>query len=346
MGVAIRDLVRGKEITMQDLAGRTLIVDSFNLLYMFLTTIRGPDGTPLSDSKGSVTSHLVGLFSRVTKLMQHGIKLCFVFDGKPPELKAEEQERRAEVKYEALKKYETAAQKEDVEAMHRFAGRAARLTPEMIEEAKKLIRALGLPSVDAPSEGEAQAAAMVREGKGYAVLSQDFDSLLHGAPFIVRNLSIVGRRKRTSRLAYETVKPELISLSEVLNSLGIDNNQLIVLAMLVGTDYNVGGIKGIGPKKALELVKDHPADFEALFKAVKWGEHFSHPWTQIYYLIKKIPVTKKYRLGFSPVDSDAVVRLLVEDHDFSQERVDKTLGELAKKQKEAAAGQKGLGDFL
>ena len=158
MGIAFRDIITAREIAIEDLKGKVLAVDSYNVLYQFLTTIRARDGTVLMDSKGNVTSHLVGLFNRTTKLMSEGLKLAFVFDGKPPKLKEKEKERRANLKLEAAKEYEKAKAEEDIEGMKKYAARTSKLDKNMVEEAKKLIEALGLPIIQAPSEGEAQAA--------------------------------------------------------------------------------------------------------------------------------------------------------------------------------------------
>jgi flap endonuclease-1 len=344
MGVAITDLLIKKEIEISNLKDKILVVDSYNLLYQFISTIRSRDGSLLMDSKNNVTSHLIGLFSRTTKLMQQGLKLAFVFDGKPPELKLKERERRKELKLEAEKKYKEALAKEDIEEMKKYASRTSRLTPEMVEESKKLISALGLPVIQAPSEGEAQAAYMVKKEKEFASVSQDFDSLTFGASKLVRNLSIAGKRKKTSKLAYETIKPEIIDLTENLNHLGIDQNKLIALAMLVGTDYNPGGIKGIGPKNALRLVKKCSSDFDPLFEEVKWNDFFDFPWTEVFYTFKNMPTTDNYELEWKEIDENKIVKLLVEEHDFSAERVNSSLKKLLKENK--SKKQKGLGDFF
>lgn len=343
MGVAFKDLIIAKEIDFNFLKNKIIVLDAYNILYQFLTTIRGMDGTLLADSKGNITSHLVGLFSRTTNLMQKGIKLIFVFDGKPPELKQKEREKRNALKLEAEKKYLEAKKREDKEEMKKYASRTSRLNKEMVEESKKLISLLGLPIVQAPSEGEAQAAYMVKENKGFAVGSQDFDSLIHGATKLIRNLSISGRRKKGKTIAYEIIKPDLIDLPENLNNLGIDQNQLIALAMIIGTDYNPGGIKGIGPKTALKLVKQHKSNFDSLFKEIKWNSYFDFPWTEVYYLIKKIPTTDKYDLKWNNIDDEKLHKLLVDKHDFSEQRVKKTLEKIKKTTTEKQ--QKSLGDF-
>ncbi len=344
MGVAITELLEGKEISIEDLRGKILAVDAFNMLYQFLTTIRMQDGTPLRDSKGNVTSHLIGLFSRTTALMADGVKLAFVFDGEPPALKKKERERRAAVKAEALLHLKSAEAREDVAEMKKYAGRTATLSPEMVDEAKQLLRALGIPVLQAPSEGEAQAAHVCARGDAYAVVSQDADSFLFGAPRVVKNLNLSGKRKKTSALAYETIHPELLSLDDSLKALNLTRDQLIVLALLVGTDYNREGIRGIGPKKALKLLEAHGADFAALFDAVSWSEHYPDlPWKVLVETFKKMPVTDEYALSWAKPDAAALRELLVVQHDFSEERVAAALAKLGAS---AAAQQRGLGEFL
>lgn len=343
MGTQIKCLLKSNEISLNDLNNKILVIDSYNLLYQFLTTIRSREGSLLMDSKGNITSHLVGLFSRITRLMQNNIKLIFVFDGEPPKLKEIERQRRKDIKIHAEKKYEKAVEEENIEEMRKYASRTTRLTEGIIEESKKLISALGLPIVQAPSEGEAQAACIVKNKDADYCVSQDFDSLLFGSPKLVRNLSIVGKRKK-SGLSYTNIRPELIDLSENLNNLGIDQNQLIVLAMLVGTDYNIGGIKGIGPKNALKLVKKHKSNFNALFKEVRWDDFFDYPWKEVYDLFKKIPLTLDYSLKWEKPNKEEVINLLVKEHDFAIERVETVLDKLLKNKEDKQ--QKGLGEFF
>jgi flap endonuclease-1 len=344
MGIAFKDLIISKEIRIDDLQGKILAVDAHNMIYQFLTTIRGRDGSPLMDSKGQVTSHLVGLLSRTSKMLQKNLKLVFVFDGKAPDMKKKTVEKRKEIKLEAEKRYKEAVEKEDAEEMRKYGARTSRLTEDIILESKKLLEGLGIPVVQAPSEGEAQASNMVNKGNAYAVVSQDYDSLVHGATKLLRNFSIAGKRKKTGTLGYDIVKPEMIDLAENLNNLGIDRDQLIVLAMLVGTDYNPGGVKGIGPKNALKLVKQHKTEFNALFNEVKWNDYFDFDWEKVFKLIKEIPVTDDYNLEWNEVDEQEIKKLLVERHDFSQKRIENTLEKLNKQSD--LKKQKGLGDFF
>lgn len=328
MGVAVSELIRPEEISLSDLTECTLAVDASLMLYQFLASIRQRDGTPLRNAKGQVTSHLTGLFTRTAHLMQEGIRLVFVFDGKPPALKEQEQQRRRALKEEAQTKYEEAQQAEDVDAMRKYSARLTRLTPEMVGEAQQLLSAMGIPYVTAPSEAEAQAAHMVSKGDCYAVATQDADVFMFGALRVVRNLSILGKRKKANTLSYTSVKPERISLSGLLNDLGIDREQFIALCMLVGTDYNSGGIKGIGPKKALKLVKKYGDDRESLFSEVGWSDTFPFSWEEVFSAITQMPVTDEYSVSQGRLDPDAVEKLLVEGFSFSEERVQNTLRKL------------------
>src|SRR3989338_5158139 len=293
MGVQITELLVRKEISIGSLRNKTIAVDAPNHLYQFLSTIRQRDGTLFTDSKGNVTSHLIGLLSRTANLLRNGLKLVYVFDGRVPGLKHAETQKRALLKEAAFEKFRAAEESGNVEEMKKYASRTSRLTPEMIDGAKKLLDALGVPYLVAPSEGEAQAAYMAKKGDCYAVASQDADCLLFGAPLLLGNLSITGRRKVAGKISYNQVNPELISLKENLTHLGITHEQLIALAMLVGTDYDSGGIKGIGPKKALALVKGNN-DFEKLFSDLKWNDTFSISWKEVYNTIAKMPVSDDY----------------------------------------------------
>jgi len=343
MGLAIAELLKPKKISIEDLKNKTLAVDTYNLLYQFLSSIRQRDGSLLTDSKGRVTSHLTGLFNRITRLMSYNMKFIFCFDGEVPKLKAEERERRKELKIEAQKKYEEAAKEEDLKEMKKYAARTSRLTPEMIEDAKELIKALGQCIVQAPYEGEAQASHIVKTGDADYVLSQDADCFMFQAPRLVKNLTISGKRKKPGAYAYEEVQPEIISLKDVLKELGITQDQLIILGILVGTDYNVGGIKGVGPKKALPLVKKYKKDYDALFKDVKWDDYFDFSWREVFDLIKNMKVTDKYELKWEDINKEKVIKVLVEEHDFSRGRVEKSLERL---EKSTDKKQKGLGDFF
>ena len=344
MGVALTELLLIKEIELEFLQNKTLVVDAPMWLYQFLSSIRQRDGTLLMDSKGNVTSHLTGLLARVSNLIQHNIKLAFVFDGEPPKLKHFTLEKRKEIKLEAEKKFKQAKEKADEELMKKYAARTSRLTAEMIDEAKNLIDAFGLPVIDAPSEAEAQASLIVKNGDAFALATNDADALLFEAPRVVRNLNMAGKKKRKDKLSYDVINPDLIVLEENLKHLGIKQEQLIALAMLIGTDYNSGGIKGIGPKTALKLVKEYKTDFDTLFRDAKWSDFFDFPWQEVFDLIKNIPVNEKYHLKWEEINEEKIMKLLVDGHDFSEERVRNQIEVLVKEKHKKS--QKGLGEFF
>ncbi len=343
MGTKLKEIIEKKEITIEELKGKVVVIDSYNVLYQFLTTIRQPDGSLLTDSKGNITSHLAGLFNRTVRLMQSGIKLAFVFDGKPPELKTKERERRKALKETAQQEYEIAKEREDIESMKKFAARTTKLTKEMAEEAKELISALGIPIIQAPSEGEAQAAYMVKKGDAYASVSQDYDSLLFATPKLIQSLTISERKKMAGKLAYQEVKPEIIDLKHNLDLLKLTQDKLIILGILVGTDYNIGGIKGIGPKKALKLLQERD-DFDNIFTELKWNEQFEFSWQEVFDTIKNMPHTDDYTLKWIDPNISKVKEILCEKHDFSQTRIDAAMEKLLKEKEKKA--QKGLGDFF
>ena len=340
MGVKLSSIAQTRTIALSDLSGKIIAIDAFNMLYQFLATIRGPDGGSLSTSTGRISSHLVGLFARTTSMLEKGIKPVFVFDGKAPELKREERERRKKLKLDAQDAYETAKQERDVEGMKKYASRLSRLTPEMVAESKQLLDGLGVPRIDAPSEGEAQAAALVREGRAWASASEDYDSLLFASPRHIRQLTISGKRRKSGKIGTYTVEPELIELPALLESLNLTQRQLIILGILVGTDFNPGGVRGIGPKKALKLIAEHE-DPEQLFAHTTYAEQFSTPWQEILDFFENPPLTDA-SFNFSEPREDELKTLLVTQFEFSEQRVSDGI----EKSRMRPKNQTGLGSYL
>ncbi|MFH1306961.1 MAG: flap endonuclease-1 [Candidatus Micrarchaeota archaeon] len=352
MGCDLGDLTEPKTVSFDDLSNKILAVDAYNTLYQFLSSIRQADGTPLMDTKGRLTGHLTGLFYRSIKWLEAGIKPVFVFDGKPPELKSDTLNKRRERKKEAKKKMEKALDEGDEEAARRYAQQTSKLTPEMASHAKSLLDALGIPHIQAPSEGEAEAADLVKRNIAWAAASQDFDSLLFGSPRLLRNLSTTGRRKMPRKNEYIQIHPELIELSSLLSTQKLNQKQLIWLGILSGTDFNKG-IYGIGPKKALKLVNKAKSFKEIISnlpesareKKTEEGEiEGIENWEEIEKFFLFPPTTKTTKLEFSPPDEKKTISLLVDEFDFSHERVERTLSSLIKKQKEEC-GQTKLGDW-
>ncbi len=327
MGVDISDLIEAKQIALEDLTGRSIAIDAFNTLYQFLSMIRQRDGTPLLDRDGHVTSHLSGLFYRSAALLQIGIRPVYVFDGEPPELKQKTLQARHEAKVEAEKERKAAVEKGDLKRALSKATRTARLTEDMIEDSLELLDAMGIPWLKAPSEGEAQMSHMVGKGDIWAGASQDYDALLFGTPTLVRNLTLAGKRRLPSGKTVD-VSPEIIALGEVLASLGVTREQLIDMAVLIGTDFN-DGVRGIGPKKAFALMKKH-GSLEEMERT--GGVLVPAEYREVREIFLKPDVTDDYTLEWGQVSDEGVRKVMCDKHSFGVDRIDRVLSEIAAKQ--------------
>ncbi|MBS3076463.1 flap endonuclease-1 [Candidatus Pacearchaeota archaeon] len=346
MGLSIRDIVPRKQIEFESLKGKTLTVDAFNTLYQFLSSVRQADGTPLMDNNENITSHLSGIFYRNLALLEEGMKLIYVFDGEPPALKIKTHEKRKLAKDLASERYDEAKSEDDVSGMKRYSSQLVRLNDEMIKESKELLEAMGIMVVQAPSEGEAQASYMCKTNPEiYAIASQDYDSLLFGAEKLIQNLTLSRKRKTFS--GYVEVKPEMIELRDVFDKLDLNLDQLICLGILVGTDYNPKGVPGIGQKKALDLVRKFEQPvliFEEVRQRINsLPEEDQFDWAEIFQLFHKHPV-KNVEIKFPKVNEEKIKEILIEKHDFSEERVEKQLERLRKINEKKK--QKGLGEWL
>ncbi|NPV61566.1 MAG: flap endonuclease-1 [Methanotrichaceae archaeon] len=321
MGVDLGDLLGKKSIEISALSGRWVAVDAFNTLYQFLSIIRQKDGTPLMDSSGRVTSHLSGLLYRTTNLMEAGVKVAFVFDGQPPSLKSGTLQERAELREKASDAWEEARARGD--DGFKYAQAASRINDEILDDAQRLISAMGLPMVQAPSEGEAQAAYMARRDAVYIVGSQDYDSLLFGAPRVVRNLTITGKRKLPRKNVYVEVEPEIIVLEEELERLHITRDQMVEIGIMCGTDYN-SGLSRVGPRTALKLIREFGDLKAVLASRNETIDHFE----EIRELFLHPQVTDEFQIKMTRPNAEKIVSFLVEERDFDLERVQKTAGRL------------------
>ncbi len=324
MGVDLGGILERRQISFDELRGQRIAVDAFNTLYQFLTVIRQPDGTPLMDAQGRITSHLSGLFYRTCNMLEKGVRPIYVFDGEPSPLKAKTIAERAERKLEAEAAMRRAAEGGRIEEAAMLAQRTARLTNEMVGESKTLLSAMGVPWVQAPSEGEAQCAAMNAAGLVHATGSQDYDSLLFGAPSLVRNLTVAGRRKVPRREIYVEVVPEEILLEQNLSRLGITRQKLVWMGLLAGTDFNEG-IYGIGPKKALKLVQENDT-FNAIMQ--KLGDKAKgFDWSEVEALFLQPPAVKVLEkdVRYKELQREKVLDIMHSQHAFSAERIEAAL---------------------
>ncbi len=223
------------------------------------------------------------------------------------------------IKEDALTQYDEAIERGAFDEAKKFAQMTSKLKDDMVEDAKTLLNFLGIPWIQAPSEGEAQASHVVCKNDSWAVVSQDYDSFLFGAPRLVRNLAITGRRKLPGKNFYVQVEPEIVELNKIIDDLNLTREQLIDLAILLGTDYNPGGFKGIGPKTALKLIREY-GDLSNAANSMKESPNIEDL-LKIRELFLNPKVTDDYELVWQKPDPEAIVAFLVNDRDFSEERV-------------------------
>ncbi|MGZ7049675.1 MAG: flap endonuclease-1 [Methanobacterium sp.] len=316
MGLKFRDIAGAHEIKLNELNGKVVALDAANTIYQFLTGIRQMDGTPLMDRNGNVTSHFSGILYRTSSLVDKGIKPVYVFDGKPHVLKKDTQTQRREIREEAEVQWKKAIDEGRIEDARKFAVRSSRMSSGIVEGSKTLLELLGIPYIQANSEGEAQASYMVHKGDAWVVASQDYDCLLFGAPRMLKNVAITGPRARL----------EIIYLDEVLEENGLTREQLIDVAILVGTDFN-SGIRGIGAKKGRNLIKKH-GDVFSVLKHLK-SEMDVDP-QEVRDIFLDHDYIEDYKIKWNKPDKEGVIDFLCNQHDFSVDRVVGALDKLKK----------------
>ncbi|MGQ9596283.1 MAG: flap endonuclease-1 [Thermoproteota archaeon] len=322
MGVTLTPIIERKPMLLESFRGKSFAVDANQMLYQFLALIRKPDGTFFTDAKENVTSHLIGFAFRVTRLLyEYDMGFVFVFDGRPLPLKMKELKERGLRREKALVEWRRAVEEGRFTEAFSKAVSSTKLTNKMVEDTKVLLYKMGLPFIEAPSDAEAQAAFIVINGDAYAVASRDYDTLLYGSPRLVRNLAIRSTEFLPSKGYSKVLKPELIETERVLNNLGITREQLVDIAILVGTDYNEG-IKGIGPKKALHLIKRHKRIEEIPSSILpKVPENY----IEVRKIFMKPDVKEDYSLRYTGLDEDGLMGFLHHEKGFSRERVVKLI---------------------
>ena len=328
MGVKFKDIVSPEEISLKDLEGRTVAIDAYNTIYQFLSGIRQRDGSPLMDQNGNVTSHLSGILYRTASIVDKGIKPIYVFDGDSSEHKAKTLEQRRAIKEEAMEKWEEAKAAGNIEEARKFAIRTSRMSPYILESSKKLLDYMGIPYVQAEGEGEAQGAYMVEQGDAWAVASQDYDCLLFGAPRIIRNLTLSGG---LSNLEY-------LELQKVLEDIDLTREQLIDVALMVGTDFNEG-IHGIGAKTGLKLIRNNSLEDILVQKGIT--EVNVEP-DELRDIFLNHEVNTDYKIKFKSAKKDQLVEFMCEEHGFSESRV----LNVTEKLKKLSSTQKSLEDWF
>lgn len=328
MGVNLRVLTNPVKIPLNYLNGRTIAIDAYNALYQFLSSIRGENGDYLVDNEGRVTSHLSGLFYRNIKLLELDIKPIYILDGKPPLLKTNEIQRRKTIKQKAIKLYKEAIEKGDIVQAKKYAQSTTYLKDYMIDDTKQILDLLGIPWIQAKSEGEATAAYLTNIGIATDTVSQDFDALLFGAKKLLRNVTISGKRKIPGKNSYINIFPEEIILKKTLDNLGITHEQLVDMGILIGTDFNPKGFQKIGPVTALKYVKKYGCleNIDNIKEELKKIDYIT---------IRKIflhpEVTKpKNEIRWNQPNREKIITFLSNEHAFSEDRINKSLDKLEK----------------
>ncbi|MEF8882488.1 MAG: flap endonuclease-1 [Halapricum sp.] len=241
---ALRDLAVIEEVPFADLEGSIVAVDAHNWLYRYLTTtVKWTSDDVYTTSDGEEVANLVGVIQGLPKFFEHDLTPVFVFDGAVTDLKDDEVQQRREKREAAEERLEAARERGDKLAVARLESRTQRLTNTIVETTRELLELLDVPFVDAPAEGEAQAAMMVRRGDVDYAGTEDYDALLFGAPLTLRQLTSKGN-------------PELMDLDATLDAHDLTWEQLIDVAILCGTDFNEG-VSGYGPKTSVKAVKEH-----------------------------------------------------------------------------------------
>ncbi|HEV8360970.1 MAG TPA: hypothetical protein VGR28_11000 [Candidatus Thermoplasmatota archaeon] len=221
---ALRKILALQPFDPAQLRGRTVAVDADNLIWSFVTAMAATGDAPTN-------AHLLGLAGRLRLYARWGARSIWVFDGAQPSLKEATLLARAE-------RIDTARA-----AGNQLGG--TEVTEDDLAECRALLGLLGVPFLEAPGEAEAQCAQLVASGKAWAAVTQDWDIALFGAPRALRNLT-----------GSTTRAPEILDLPAALAMAGLSREELVDAAILIGTDYNEG-IPGIGPVKAVRLVKKH-----------------------------------------------------------------------------------------
>ena len=332
LGVLLTPILKREQTSFKALYGKSFAVDASIELHQFLALIRKPDGSLFTDPQGRVTSHLIGLLTRTSRLVtDYKLHPIFVFDGRPNPLKKATIEARRKVQQKAQTEYAQAIAAEDYSRAWSKVVMTGRVTGDVLADAKRLLSLMGIPWLEALEDGEAQASFMAAKGDVWAVGSKDYDCLLFGAPILARYLTLTGREYLPSKKTSRPLIPELVKLADNLEALGISREQLVDLALLVGTDFNEG-VMGIGPKKGLALVRKYGAA-EKFPEEIRSGLPSDLDRVRSIFLHPR--VFENYSLKRGRPDPDGVIEFLCEERAFARDRVQKVVDRLVESQAES-----------
>jgi flap endonuclease-1 len=207
--------------TDKDFCHKKIAIDISIIIYQSVIAIRN-SGSDLTNDKGEITSHILGLFNRTLSFLDKGIIPVYVFDGKPPKLKQKILDARKVVKQKALEKLSETTNEAD---KIKYLKRSVNITKEQMEQCRELLDFMGIPYIDAPEEADSQLSYLCKSSMVYAVLTEDMDILTFGSPKIIRNLT--SHKKSVIE----------ISLDNILEKLKLTNDEFIELCILFGCDY-------------------------------------------------------------------------------------------------------------
>lgn len=313
--------------------GRKVAIDASMSLYQFLIAVRQQDGTQLMSDTGETTSHLMGMFYRTLRIIDNGIKPCYVFDGSPPKLKSGELAKRFARHQEAAKSVSEVKETGTNEEIDKFSRRTVRVTKQHNEECRKLLTLMGIPWIIAPCEAEAQCAALAKAGKVFAAGSEDMDTLCFGSPILLRHLTFSEQRK-------EPIVE--IDLKKALEGLEMDMQQFVDFCILLGCDY-CDPIKGVGPNTALKLIKQHGSLEKVVehLDSTKFSIPSDWPYKDARDLFHHADITdpESVNLEWKLPDVEGLVDFLVREKGFSEERVRSGAARLIKAAKTQQQGR-------
>ncbi|XP_022344377.2 flap endonuclease 1-like [Crassostrea virginica] len=321
-----------KENEFKNYFGRKVAVDASMCIYQFLIAVR-QDGSNLMNEEGETTSHLMGMFYRTIRMVENGIKPVYVFDGKPPDMKSGELAKRKERREEAQKQLEKAEEAGDEENIEKFNRRLVKVSKQHNEECKELLKFMGIPYIEAPGEAEAQCAALVKAGKVYATGTEDMDALTFGTTVLLRNLTVAEARKLPIKEYH---------YNRVLEELGLSKDEFIDLCILLGCDY-CDSIRGIGPKRAIDLIKQYK-NIEEILKHLD-SKKYSVPddwmFKEARRLFQEPEVTdpEELDLKWAEPDEEGLVTFMVNQKNFSEDRIRNGIKKLLKAKQGTTQGR-------
>ncbi|GAA0679350.1 flap endonuclease-1 [Natronoarchaeum mannanilyticum] len=294
---ALRDLAAIESVAFDELEGSVVAVDAHNWLYRYLTTtVRFTADEAYTTADGTEVANLIGIVQGLPKFFENDLSPVFVFDGTPTDLKSDEIESRREDREQREEKLEDARERGDDVAVARLDSQTQRLTETIHETSRELLELLDVPIVEAPAEGEAQAAYMARSGDVDYAGTEDYDALLFGSPVTLRQLTSKG-------------DPERMDFEATLAKHDLTWEQLVDVGILCGTDFNPG-VDGVGPKTAVQLVKEHGDLWGALEEKNAHVEHAD----RLRSLFLDPPVEDDYAFDADPSpDVDAARRFVCEE---------------------------------